>query len=106
MPQAARVSDNANNPADSHGNPCCPHGVTGPAVAGSPNVYTNGLSALRIGDPGVHSACCGANSWNCAAGSSTVFINGIPAVRRGDATAHCGGSGKMISGSHNVNIGG
>ena len=106
MPKAAKVGDNAHNPADSHGKPCCPHGVTGPAIAGSPDVFVNSKNSLRIGDPGVHSACCGANTWNCAAGSSTVFINGIAAVRIGDMTAHCGGSGKMVTGSNDVFIGG
>lgn len=35
----------ANNPADGHGNDCCPHNVTGPAVDGSPNVYVHGKGA-------------------------------------------------------------
>ena len=106
MPAAARVGDNANNPADSHGKRCCPHNVTGPATSGSPNVFTNGRSALRIGDPGVHSSCCGPNTWNCSGGSGSVFINGKPAVRKGDSTSHCGGGGHMIQGSGDVFIGG
>ena len=105
MPKVCRVTDNASWPADSHGKDCCSHNVTGPAVAGSPNVYANGQPVLRIGDPGVHSACCGPNTWKCASGSSSVFVNGIPVVRLGDATAHCGGTGKMISASSNVDIG-
>jgi uncharacterized Zn-binding protein involved in type VI secretion len=75
-------------------------------VAGSPNVFINGQPVLRIGDPGVHSACCGPNTWKCAEGSATVLVNGIPVVRLGDGTTHCGGSGKMIEGSPNVIIGG
>ena len=106
MPAAARLNDLANCPSDSHGNICCPHDVTGPATAGSPNVFTNGLNALRLNDPGVHSQCCGSNTWNCAAGSSIVFINGLPAVRKGDATKHCGGDGTVIIGSGDVFIGG
>jgi YD repeat-containing protein len=106
MPPASRVKDKALCPADSHGKPCCSHSVTGPAVSGSPNVFINGQPALRIGDPGVHSSCCGPNTWKCAEGSATVFINGLPAVRLGDGTTHCGGSGKMIEGSPNVLIGG
>jgi uncharacterized Zn-binding protein involved in type VI secretion len=58
-----------------------------PGNRGSPDVSVNGQKVLRIGDPGVHSACCGPNTWNCAAGSATVFVNGIPVVRLGDATA-------------------
>lgn len=92
----------ANNPADGHGNDCCPHDVTGPAVDGSPNVYVHGKKALRVGDPGVHSACCGSNTWVAAEGSGTVYVNGISFTRLYDATAHCGGPGKMITGSPNV----
>lgn len=92
----------ANNPADSHGAPCCPHSVTGPATDGSPNVFVHGEKALRIGDPGTHSACCGPNTWKAAEGSGTVFVNGIPFTRLGDATGHCGGPGKMITGSGSV----
>lgn len=105
MPSAARLNDNANCPSDSHGNICCSHNVTGPATSGSPNVFINGRNALRVGDDGVHSACCGSNTWKCVQGSSTVFINGLPAVRLGDQTQHCGGTGKIISGSDDVFIG-
>lgn len=105
MPKAARLTDKSNCPSDSHGNLCCPHNVTGPAVTGSPNVNINGLKALRLGDEGVHSQCCGPNTWECIEGSHTVFINGKPAVRFGDKTQHCGGIGKIITGSDNVFIG-
>ena len=106
MPNAARVSDKSNCENDSHGNICCPHNVTGPAINGSPNVYINTLKALRLNDSGVHSACCGPNTWNCSQGSSTVYINGLPAIRKGDKTTHCGGIGNIISGSEDVFIGG
>jgi len=106
MPPAARLNDMAFNPADAHGCNGCPHAVTGPAIGGSPTVMINQLSALRIGDPGVHAACCGPNSWAVALGSGTVTINDIPAARLGDMTAHCGGVGSLIVGSHNVSIGG
>lgn len=105
MPQAARLTDKANCPSDSHGLICCSHNVTGPAITGSSNVFINNLSALRVGDKGIHSKCCGSNTWKCIKGSPTVFINGIPAVRVGDTTQHCGGKGKIITGSDNVNIG-
>jgi uncharacterized Zn-binding protein involved in type VI secretion len=106
MPSASRVSDDAGCPSDSHGKDCCSHGVTGPAVEGSPDVIINGQPALRLGDPGVHSTCCGPNTWECVEGSATVFVNGRPKVRVGDATAHCGGAGKMIQGSPDVIVGG
>lgn len=105
MPAAARLTDKSNCPSDGHGNLCCPHNVTGPAIDGSSNVNINGLKALRLGDPGTHSGCCGSNTWECSQGSSTVFINGKPAVRLGDQTTHCGGIGKIITASDNVNIG-
>ena len=106
MPPQSRVGDKAFNPADSHGCPACPHPVQGPGVQGSNNILVNGKPPLRTGDPGVHSACCGPNSWNVSNGSSTVFFNNIPAARIGDPTTHCGGSGNLIQGSNNVITGG
>jgi uncharacterized Zn-binding protein involved in type VI secretion len=93
-------------PADAHGCPACPHPVVGPGTAGSDNVLTNGLPSLRVGDPGVHAACCGPNSWNAKAGSGTVLINGKPAHRLSDQVKHCGGMGQTITGSPNVETGG
>jgi uncharacterized Zn-binding protein involved in type VI secretion len=66
----------------------------------------NAKPALRVNDMGVHAACCGPNTWMAAKGSGTVFINQRAAVRMGDQTQHCGGAGKMIQGSPNVNAGG
>ena len=106
MPPQSRVGDDAFNPADAHGCPSCPHPVKGPGVQGSPNILVNGKPPLRVGDPGVHSACCGPNTWKVAKGSSTVFFNNIPAARINDTTAHCGGSGNLIKGSNDVITGG
>ena len=106
MPDQARVSDIASINACAHGCPACPHPCKGPAIAGSPDVYVNKLPAARVGDPGVHAACCNANMWECKTGSSTVFINGKKAHRKGDDTKHCGGMGSMTSGSSNVITGG
>lgn len=75
-------------------------------MAGSPDVFINGRPAVRVGDPGIHAACCGPNTWTAAKGSSTVFINGRPAHRLGDTDTHCGGVGQMIEGSPDVDIGG
>jgi uncharacterized Zn-binding protein involved in type VI secretion len=80
--------------------------VIGPAVSGSKDVKINGRGALRLNDPGTHAACCGPNTWKTAKGSGTVFVNGRPAIRNGDMTQHCGGVGKMIEGSGDVDIGG
>ena len=106
MPPQSRVKDQAMCPSDSHGKPCCSHSVKGPGVSGSTNILVNGQPPLRLGDPGVHSGCCGPNTWVVAAGSSTVFFNNIPAARLTDQTTHCGGVGKLIEGSDNVITGG
>jgi uncharacterized Zn-binding protein involved in type VI secretion len=100
--QQGRLGDQAQNPADAHGCPGCPHPVTGPAIGGSPDVNVNGLPALRKDDPGVHAACCGPNTWNALGCSGSVYINGKGAHRLSDATQHCGGIGQLIDGSPNV----
>ena len=106
MPAQSRLGHKANVPSDGHGCNGCTHNCTGPAVGGSPNVNVNSMPGLRKGDPGIHSGCCGPNTWNCKAHSGNVNINGKGAVRNGDATAHCGGTGNMTEGSGNVNTGG
>jgi len=105
MPPQARLGDSALIPADAHGCPACPHTATGPAVAGSRNVFVNGLPAVRVNDPGIHSACCGANIWQAKTGSKSVLINGRPAHRLNDLVQHCGGIGRTVQGSHNVIVG-
>ena len=102
----SRLGDKSDVPADGHGCPGCAHHCVGPATAGSPDVNCNGRPALRVGDPGVHSGCCGSNTWIATKGSTTVFINNKPAHRINDQDQHCGGVGKMIEGSKNVIVGG
>lgn len=106
MPEQCRLGDRSNVPVDAHGCPACPHNCTGPGIIGSPNVLVNGRPALRVGDMGVHMACCGPNIWTATKGSATVFINNMPAHRKGDMDTHCGGVGRMIEGSTNVMTGG
>lgn len=106
MPAVARVGDKAQIPADSHGCPACPHPATGPGVSGSPDTEVNGKPVLRLGDPGIHAACCQANTWTAKEGSSTVFVNDKPIHREGDHTQHCGGIGVMTEGSPDVDAGG
>ena len=106
MPGLGRLGDKAVTQADTHGCPLCPHVVVGPSTAGSPNVKVNSRPALRDGDPGAHAVCCGPNTWQAAQGSGTVRINGKPAHRRGDRVAACGGTGSLVEGSGNVNVGG
>ena len=105
MPSAGRLGDSAHVPADSHGCPACPHSAVGPATAGSLDVFINEKPALRVGDTGVHAACCGSNTWVAVGGAASVLINGRKAHRQGDSTAHCGGSGSLVEGSPNVIIG-
>ena len=97
----ATVSSIAECPACAHGCPACPHPVKGPITAGSPTVLLGGQPAARKGDPGIHSACCGANSYEIVEGDPNVLIDGRPAARVGDKTKHCGGAGKIISNSYN-----
>jgi hypothetical protein len=68
-------------------------------------VNVNRRPALRVDDPGVHAACCGANTWTATRGSTTVFINGKGAHRIGDQNRHCGGIGQLVEGSPNVIVG-
>lgn len=106
MPGQGRVGDKSNVPLDSHGCPACPHPAVGPAIAGSPDCLVNKKPALRVGDNGIHAACCEKNTWEATTGSSTVFINGKAAHRMGDQDKHCGGMGTLIEGSTNVIVGG
>jgi len=105
MPSQGRLRDKSFVAADGHGCPTCPHPAIGPATQGSPNVFVNSLPALRVDDTGIHTACCGLNTWKAVAGSATVFINGKAAHRMGDKDTHCGGDGKLVEGSPNVFVG-
>jgi uncharacterized Zn-binding protein involved in type VI secretion len=104
MPGQCKLMDisQTQGPGDAHGCLFCPHPALGPCIKGSPDVNVNSLPALRVGDKGVHVFCCTQNMWNTIKGSATVMINNQAAVRKDDPTQHCGGSGKMITGSANV----
>jgi uncharacterized Zn-binding protein involved in type VI secretion len=99
---AVRLGDLAMVVGDSHGCPGCPHVCIGPTIDGSNDVFINSLNAIRKGDPGIHAACCGPNTFNTNEGSPNVFVNGKPLVRLNDETKHCGGTGHTITGSPNV----
>ncbi|MEN6320456.1 MAG: PAAR domain-containing protein [Syntrophaceae bacterium] len=105
LKQQGRLGDLSRANSDAHGCPACPHTVTGPAILGSPNVFVDGMPALRKTDLGMHAACCGPNMWTANAGSSVVFINGLAAHRKGDQDQHCGGTGELINGSPSVYVG-
>lgn len=63
------------------------------------------MPSLRVGDTGIHGACCGPNQWTATTGCNTVLINGKPAHRQNDMTQHCGGVGRLIVGSCDVVVG-
>jgi hypothetical protein len=65
----------------------------------------NGRPALRVGDTGIHAACCGPNMWTAQSGAPSVFINGKAAFRMNDPSLHCGGTGQLCEGSANVIVG-
>ena len=92
-------------PADTHGKFCCAHDAIGPGIQGSPDVLVNNRAALRVSDPGIHSACCGPQTWIATEGAQTVLINNLPAHRQNDQDQHCGGVGFMIEGSPDVFVG-
>ena len=96
MPAATRLGDSCT------GHDACP---PVPLAEGSPNVFTNGLSAGRVGDHYSSHGCVAHPGHQdvIAAGSGTVFINGKPAARTGDSVS-LGGS--VRDGSGNVFIGG
>jgi len=106
MPPQCRLGDKSQISACAHGCPACPHPAVGPAIVGSPDVFVNKRPGIRVGDKGIHAACCGTNSWTASKGSGTVFFNSKAVHRLGDDDTHCGGSGKMIDGSDNVISGG
>lgn len=99
MPPAHRI----NNLGSGHD---C-HFPPSKAVEGSPDVFINGLAAMRVGDPYEPHGCSvcpkGTHPRKLAVGSSSVFINGSPAGRIGDAI-DCGG--EAMEGSPDVIIGG
>lgn len=73
----------------------------GVLIQGSPNVYVNNASSVRVGDRVASHGDSPHSSPRMVTGSSSVFINGISACRRGDR-ASCG---HRATGSSNVFIG-
>jgi len=82
------------------------HFPPSPATGGSPDVFINGLPAMRVGDSYAAHACAaghaGPHGRALSSGSASVFINGLPAGRIGDSI-DCGGS--AATGSPDVFIG-
>lgn len=90
------------------GDICTGHGCwpSRPSVAGSPNVFVNGIPAHRQGDGWAAHTCPAIPETHAsvlASGSSTVYVNGKQLGRIGDPVA-CGSS--VASGSGDVFAGG
>lgn len=94
MPAASRKGDQCSG----HG--CFP---PRPSTSGSPNVFINGIPALRQDDT-YATHCCGdsCHPGKQSSGSSTVFVNGKPLARVGDSVS-CGSV--TAQGSSNVFVG-
>ncbi|MBZ5605183.1 MAG: PAAR domain-containing protein [Acidobacteriia bacterium] len=105
MQPQTRLGDDSFVPADGHGKICCTHTCKGPAETGSEDVFVNNKKAVRVTDTGVHSTCCGPNTWIAVEGSETVLINNLQAHRLFDMDVHCGGPGWMIQASPDVFVG-
>ena len=104
MPAVARIGD-IHSGICSHGAPCCPHGVSGPIVAGSPDVKANSIPVGRLGDAITHN-CPHCGTGNISSASRTVKANGIGIARLGDSVVYPGGGGTIVSASPNVFAGG
>jgi uncharacterized Zn-binding protein involved in type VI secretion len=87
------------------GDLCTGHGCHPPrhVQSGSNNVFTNGISTVRVSDIWEEHSC-GSNTHNAVSsqGSSTVFINNLAAVRIGDMLS-CGSA--SAQGSPTVFVG-
>ena len=96
MPGVARLGDKCT------GHDCFPPRKSN---SGSPNVFINGIPALRVGDS-FETHCCtcedmphGCHDGTLKSGSSSVYVNGKPLGRIGDSVS-CGGT--VATGSGNV----
>ena len=85
----------------------CPHRRNGILDGGgSPNVFFNGVAAIRLNDGG-NCNCPHSGTFKVTEGSSTVFINGRAAVRIKDETTctQCGMEGYVTTACQSVYIG-
>jgi len=84
----------------------CPHRNSG-QLAGSGNVYINGIAAQKVGDAVIFSGCQHGGIGTVAEGSGTVYINGAGAARIKDQVncSNCSQKMMIIDGSANVFIG-
>lgn len=98
--QVARVGD-MHIGACSHGQPCCPHNVSGTITEGSPDVITNGKAQARDGDQVTHN-CPHCGTGYIVATSDNVHVNGKKIARVGDMVVYPGGTGVIVGHSDDV----
>ena len=84
----------------------CPHRRNSIFTGGSPNVFFEGVAAIREGDGGT-CGCPHSGSFKASEGSGTVFINGKAAVRIKDETTctQCGEEGYVTTACQTVFVG-
>lgn len=87
MPGITRVGDPAFCPADNHF--WMVFAVVGQYTSGSPNTFVNNRALVRVGDPGVHVACCGPNTFTAKSGAPKTFCNDKAVNRGQDESLHC-----------------
>jgi uncharacterized Zn-binding protein involved in type VI secretion len=95
--QYARLGARSQCHADAHGCPACPHPVVGPVIVGSPTFLVGGKPLARVGDQGIHAACCGPNTFTVVDGDPEILVDGKRVPRLHDRTRHCGGEGQLVS---------
>ena len=73
---------------------------------GSPNVFFEGVAAIREGDGGVCN-CVHGGVFKASEGSNTVFVNNKPLARIKDMTSctQCGMEGYITTGCSSVYVG-
>ena len=108
--RAARLGDSEKGicsiPIYSHTH-SCPHRRNGIFDGGgSPNVFFEGVAAIRLNDGG-NCNCPHSGTFKASEGSSSVFINGRAAVRIKDMTTCnlCQKEGYVTNGASTVFIG-
>ena len=102
MAGIARIGDRHEGICD-HGYSCCPHHVSGTIVSGS-NDVANSSNIARDGDRVVHN-CPHCGTGHIVASNKSVNVNKKPIATIGDKVVYPGGSGTIVSGSSNVNVG-
>lgn len=85
MSLAATLTSPAKGECCCHHNPDC-ISIDAYVIAGSPDIFINGLPAARLGDP-VRGTC--GHIGAIVSGSNSVFSNGLPAASIGDIAQNC-----------------